>query len=226
MDGISGASVEHARQRPANAFRTADDLLAFLNRPQSWGGTNQPYWHQGVNPTVDIIVTRRAPSRETLQVLLIQRDADAPTEGGKWALPGGFQHTTAPRGSAWRGDVESAEQACLRELREETGLDLCQMIESLIFVGSYEGNGRDPRDTPQAWSRAEVFAIALDDPHAQAALCGADDACDARWFDLDKLPDLAFDHARILRDGIEKLEENLKSSISNCSVETLAKPSS
>lgn len=205
MDGVSGASVEHARQRPGNAFRRAEDVLAFLQRPQSWGGSNQPYWHRGANPTVDIVVRRRAPGRGTLQVLLILRDADAPTEGGKWALPGGFQHTTAPRGSDWRRDVESAEQACVRELREETGLDLGEMIERLIFVGSYEGNGRDPRDTPEAWSRAEVFAIDLPDALAEAALCGADDACDARWFDLEKLPELAFDHGRILRDGVGKL---------------------
>jgi len=205
MDGPAGASTQHSQQRPQNAFRSGRDVLDALAKPQTWGGTNQPYWHIGANPTVDIVVIRSAPGSGKQQILLIQRDADSPTEGGKWALPGGFQHTTAPRGTAWRRDVETAEQACLRELREETGLDLSTMIKQLIPVGHYEGGGRDPRDTAEAWSRAEVFAIRLPDLLATAALCGADDACDARWFDLDQMPELAFDHARIVPDGVGRL---------------------
>jgi len=203
MDGPEGAAAQHARQQPHNSFRTAEQVLARMSQSTSWGGANDPYWHLGANPTVDIVLTRRRPGSGALQVLLIRRDADAATEGGKWALPGGFQQTNAPRGTAWRRDVESAPEACIRELREETGLDLSGLAAQLHHVGDYEGNGRDPRDTPQAWSRSEVFGLHLPDALAGLPLCGGDDASDARWFDIDAVPkDLAFDHARILADGL------------------------
>ncbi len=211
FDGPPGASTHRARQQPASAFSTAQQALAILRQPHAWGGVHEPYWHLGANPTVDVIAVRRCPPSTQArnsqpQVLLIRRDFDAPTEGGKWALPGGFQHTTAPRGAAWRGDVETPQQACVRELREETGLDVAAIIETLTHVGDYEGGGRDPRDTATAWSRSQVFALLLPDALATAPLRGADDACDARWFDLDEVPDdLAFDHERILADGLKRL---------------------
>ncbi len=207
MDGPEGAAAHHARQQPQNAFRTAEQILARMKQSRPWGGANDPYWHLGANPTVDMVLTRQCPGSGGRQVLLIRRDADAATEGGKWALPGGFQHTTAPRGTPWRRDVESAAQACIRELREETGLDISALAAQLRHLGNYEGNGRDPRDTPQAWSRSEVFAMHLPDELAASPLCGGDDASDARWFDVAAMPQgLAFDHATILADGLARLE--------------------
>jgi ADP-ribose pyrophosphatase YjhB (NUDIX family)/adenosine deaminase len=206
MDGVTGASAQRAHQQPQYAFTTADEALAMLDQPHAWGGMHEPYWHLGANPIVDMIVTRRCPQRGIPQVLLIRRDLDAPTEGGKWALPGGFQSTRAPRGTAWRADVETARQACIRELREETGLDVAALMEQLVHVGDYEGSGRDPRDTDEAWSKAQVFALQLPDVLATAPLRGGDDACDARWFDLDEVPeDLAFDHDKILAHGLAAL---------------------
>jgi ADP-ribose pyrophosphatase YjhB (NUDIX family) len=202
MDGPEGASTLQARQQPERAFRCAADVLKVLNE-NAPAAASQPFWHLGPNPTVDMLVTRHDPVTARRQVLLIQRDVDAPTEGGKWALPGGFQTTDAPRGTPWRPGPESPRAAAVRELFEESGLDLHDRADQLIPIGIYEGANRDPRDTPMAWSRSEVFAVHVTDDRAAAPLCGATDACDARWFDVSDLPvNLAFDHARILADGL------------------------
>ena len=50
----------------------------------------------GPNPTVDLVVVRAGTSEH--EVLLIRRRRDAKAEAGKWALPGGFHDTEAPRG--------------------------------------------------------------------------------------------------------------------------------
>lgn len=203
MDGPEGASTEHARQQPGRAFTRAEEVLEALRGTARWVSVAEPYWQLGPNPTVDIVLTRRepVPGRGRRQVLLIRREANSPTEPGKWALPGGFQHTDAPRGAPWVAGRESEAEACLRELREEAGLDLTGLEARLLRVGEYEGGGRDPRDTPTAWSRSTVFAFELPDALATAPIAGGDDASDARWMDLDGLPPvLAFDHARILAD--------------------------
>ena len=47
----------------------------------------------------------------------------------------------------------------IRELREATRLDVSNSAAHLGHVGDYEANGRDPRETPRALSRLEVFGI-------------------------------------------------------------------
>lgn len=201
MDGVPGASAEHAKRQPARAFRTADEVLAELDRRHV---RTEPFWYPGPNPSVDVVVVRRrAHGRE---VLLVRRDLDAPAEQGKWALPGGFRRSSGARGEPWREDVETAAQAALRELAEETGLDLCDLAAHLVRGADYEGGARDPRDTATAWSRSTLFAIALPDARASGIIAGGDDACDARWFPLDPPPrGLAFDHDRLLADGLALL---------------------
>lgn len=197
MDGPSGASTSHARERPARAFRTGAEALTMLaaleRRPA-------PFWHLGANPTADVVLLRR--DGDTVRVLLIRRDLDAPSEGGKWALPGGFVATDAPRGEAWRPGRESTLDAALRELREETGLDLAEHAAALSLLGTYEGGGRDSRDRASAWSRTTVFAGWLPDVLRSAPLAGGDDASDAQWIDVRSRPSLAFDHERILQDAL------------------------
>jgi hypothetical protein len=55
-----------------------------------------------------------------------------------------------------------------------------------------------------------AFALHLPDTFAAAIIAGADDASDAGWFAVDGLPQLlAFDHLRILKDGLAVLKSNL-----------------
>ncbi|MBI4852156.1 MAG: NUDIX domain-containing protein [Acidobacteria bacterium] len=211
MDGPEGASTLHAKQHPNQTFTSAKKVLELLQHSRAWNSTNEPYWHLGANPTVDIVLTRNNPKTKELEILLIRREHDSLAEASKLALPGGFQHTDAPRGTYWQADKETAREACIRELLEETSLDLRNFESELIFVGSYEGEGRDPRDTPQAWSRSTVFALHLPDKLSSLPIAGADDACDAEWIRVSSLPsNLAFDHSRIIKDGLAILKKHQK----------------
>ena len=115
-------------------------------------------------------------------VLLVQRKHE-PFQG-KWALPGGFVD-----------EGEKVLDAAKRELQEETGVENI----SLTQFGAYGDPGRDPRGRVVSvvhWSLLEK------QPSARAA----DDAADCKWFDLNDLPDLAFDHAQILADVRNRLK--------------------
>jgi len=101
---------------------------------------------------------------------------------GCWALPGGFMDMD-----------ESADVAAIRELKEETGL----VVESVQQIGAYSGVDRDPRGRVVT---VAFFATASQSDHFAAA----DDAEDARWFSISELPDLAFDHDKIIADALER----------------------
>jgi 8-oxo-dGTP diphosphatase len=125
--------------------------------------------------TVDMVVLTEA---SVPSLLLVQR-AHRPFAGA-WALPGGF--------------VEEGERvidAAPRELAEETGLH----VGSLRLLGVYDTPGRDPR----GWTVSVVYLALV---QAQETVTGADDARDARWFDSNALPQLAFDHALIVGDAL------------------------
>lgn len=122
--------------------------------------------------SVDCVIFRGA------EVLLIERGGD-PFKGS-WALPGGFL------------DVDEAPaDGAERELQEETGLRGIALQQ----IGAFGEPGRDPRE--------HVVSIAFfGEADAGAVPVAADDAAAARWWPLDELPDLAFDHADILRAAL------------------------
>ncbi len=97
-----------------------------------------------------------------------------PPEG--WALPGGFVDYG-----------ESLEHAARREAREETGLQ----VELIEQFHAYSDPERDPRH-----HTLTVVFIAK----ASGQAHGGDDAAEAQAFEPDKLPELVFDHARIISD--------------------------
>jgi len=122
------------------------------------------------------------------KLLLIQRGGHPYL--GCWALPGGFAD-----------EGETIEQTAARELEEETGLTGLP----LRLVGVYSAPGRDPR----GWTVSVAYAVLVDAPLEAIA---ADDAAQARWFDIGflegnafpRLPKgerLAFDHAQIVADA-------------------------
>lgn len=133
--------------------------------------------------TVDILVLDWSTGALTL--LLIQR-AHAPF-AGHWALPGGFIEAE-----------ETLEASARRELLEETGLS----IGPLVPFGTYGDPGRDPRGRTLT-----VAYLAL--TSGQPVVCGQDDAAQARWFPVQELPPLAFDHARIIAEGLQFFRHQL-----------------
>ena len=125
--------------------------------------------------TVDVAAIAGAPPQ---RVLLIQRANDP--FAGSWALPGGF--------------VDEGERvlgAAARELAEETGI----AASGLELLGVYDTPGRDPRGPT-----VSVTYVLLADEELEVR--GGDDAREARWFALDALPPLAFDHALVVADAV------------------------
>jgi ADP-ribose pyrophosphatase YjhB (NUDIX family)/adenosine deaminase len=205
LEGPAGASTVQARAQPEHAFVSAEQIVEALVA-QALASQRSPYRHPGPNPTVDIVLLRVHPETGAREVLLIKRGADAQAEGERWALPGGFQATDARRDEPWTPGRETAEEACLRELEEEAGLDLRRHARRLVRLGVREGGGRDPRDSAERWSRAQPFALGLRADEPILPIAGGDDASDARWWPLRAMPPaLAFDHAAILAEGLRAL---------------------
>ena len=119
------------------------------------------------------------------QVLLIQRGID-PFKGC-WAFPGGFMNMD-----------ETTEQCAIRELEEETGLQ----VSMLNQIGAYSKVDRDPRGR----TITVAYLAIIDKP---VAVTGQDDAAKAEWFPIDALPPLAFDHEDIIRDAIRSYKKLL-----------------
>lgn len=164
-----------------------------------------PYRYKGENPTVDLVVLRQGENG--LEVLLIKRGSGS-VEGGKWAIPGGFVNTTAKPGERWKdGQTESIADAAIRELEEETGLRITpELRRGLRSVGIYQGGGRDPRDNKISWSISYAYTVTI--PRGVGnSVRGMDDASDAQWFSVDRLPRLAFDHKDILTDALGTSKE-------------------
>lgn len=124
--------------------------------------------------TVDAVVF--VTQKNHTWVLLIERGRE-PFKN-KWALPGGFIEMD-----------ETLEQACIRELEEETGLK----VETMKQFRTYDAIDRDPRHR----TISVVHSVQLDE---KVPVTGSDDASRAEWFPINELPALAFDHAQILND--------------------------
>jgi ADP-ribose pyrophosphatase YjhB (NUDIX family)/adenosine deaminase len=197
LSEVSGASGVHAREQEEHSFATFEEVLRRMSNPARVGRLHHPL----ANPAADIAVFRRDGAG--VSVLLIRRRNQVAAEAGRWSLPGGFVETDAEPGTPWRPGRETPREAAVRELREETGLQLTGQFESVVYVGDFEGGGRDPRDTADSWVRSAAFAILLNEGVDADLVLGSDDAAEAQWFDLRELPTLAFDHESVLRQAME-----------------------
>ena len=140
--------------------------------------------------TVDLVVLTVV--RHELTVLLVRRAA--PPYRGRWALPGGFVH-----------DDEDLLDAAGRELEEETGLE--SVRGHLEQLATYGAPRRDPR------GRVVTVAYLALVPGLGTPTAGSDAAA-ARWAPVAEAAQdsrrLAFDHHRILTDGVERARSKLE----------------
>jgi 8-oxo-dGTP diphosphatase len=139
--------------------------------------------------TVDLVVL--TIRNDGLEVLLVRRGEDP--FAGALALPGGFV----------RPD-EGLSKAAARELAEETRLTVG--AAHLEQLASYGDPGRDPR---MRVVTVAYLALAPEMPLPRAGT----DAAEARWVPARDVLDgdvLAFDHQRILADGVERARAKLE----------------
>jgi len=115
------------------------------------------------------------------KVLLIKRKNN-PFKG-KWALPGGFVEYG-----------EKVEDAIIREVFEETGLKT--RIKKIFGIYS------DPKRDPRGHTVSIVYLLNI----INGKLKGSDDASDAKFFKLEELPVLSFDHDIIINDILRSLD--------------------
>ena len=138
------------------------------------------YEHMAV--TTDCVIF--AYEDRTLKVLLVRRGLEP--YKGDWAFPGGFLKTS-----------ETAREGALRELKEETTLETSAIRE----LGVFSDVDRDPRE--------RVITIAYYALIKPSEVVGGDDAEEARWFPVNELPTLAFDHRKIFEAAMERLRRDI-----------------
>jgi 8-oxo-dGTP diphosphatase len=178
---------------------------------ESFLAAYDPRAYDPVAVTVDVVTLTIRDAE--LQVLLVRRGEQPYAES--WALPGGFvRPSTGPDGERTEEDLALTAS---RELAEEAGPRL--RATHLEQLGTYGAPGRDPR------MRVVSVAYLAFAPEMPEATPGTD-AADAQWFPVGALglsPDggtvtqrpgttrpLAFDHARILADGVERARAKLE----------------
>lgn len=107
-----------------------------------------------------------------------------------WCIPGGYLN-----------EGELLKECAIRELREETGVDV--PLTSVMFVDVFDDLNRDPRGRVID----HVYTAVIDKcllPDLSHPEC---DLEDAQWFPVSKLADmqLAFDHNKSLREAYLKV---------------------
>lgn len=156
--------------------------------PRSPGGYD-PSQFPAFAVTVDVVILTMSDGR--LHVLLVRRGV-APFEG-MWAIPGGFKRPG-----------ETLDDAAKRELAEETGVDSASLLTQF---GAYGDPGRDPRMSVVTVAYLAVLrdvgGIVAGTDAAAASLVPVADALNRKF-------ELAFDHARIVRDAVERVRVDLE----------------
>jgi len=129
--------------------------------------------------TVDAAVFRK--TGDQWQILLINRKN--PPFQGMWALPGGFVDVD-----------ETLEEAAERELLEETGLKNTNLQQ----LHTFSAPKRDPR-------HRTISTVFLGVAGDEELVIAGDDAGEVRWFPIQELPSLAFDHNEVIDMAITRL---------------------
>ena len=131
--------------------------------------------HKNPTPTVDTIIQKGT------KVLLVERKKDPFKQ--MMVLPGGFIN-----------EGERAEDAAIREVKEETSLDI--VLDNILGVYS------DPSRDPRGHIMSTVFIGKISDKSDKKEPIAGDDAATTKWVDLESIEEeqFGFDHKKILMD--------------------------
>jgi len=151
---------------------------------------NEQKQHESRPTTIDVVVVKEN------KILLVKRKNQPYKD--KWALPGGFVKIN-----------EDTLSAAKREVKEETGVS----IEILGIIGVYSDPKRDERHTISI----AYLGFPLN-PNSKLKP-QKNETKEVKWFEIDKLPELAFDHKQIVEDAISVLNYSSCDSCSECSCE-------
>jgi 8-oxo-dGTP diphosphatase len=173
-------------QEPEITIATPQQTEAQAAAEREFLATYDPAIFDRPSVTVDIVIFTVRDN--DLKVLLIKRGG--PPYQGRWAIPGGFI-----------GMEESLEASAMRELKEETGVENVY-LEQLYTFGDPK---RDPRTRV-----ITVSYFALVEAGQVKPLQAGSDASEADWFSMYQLPELAFDHHRILDYALQRLRGKLE----------------
>lgn len=135
-------------------------------------------------PGVTVDIALLCQGATGLEVLVIRRGRE-PWKG-RWALPGGYVD-----------EFEPLEQAAVRELKEETGIEGVALRQ----IGAFGDPGRDPRGHTISIAYGSVLPARLD-------VTAGDDAEECQWVTVAGATQLAFDHTLIVRRAVEVLRMN------------------
>lgn len=135
------------------------------------------YWKPSV--ATDVVIFTIVEG--VLKVLLIER-GEEPFKAS-WALPGGFLR-----------EAESLDQCAAREVKEEVGISGLHMEQLYSFGAPL----RDPRGRVISVSYMALLRM-------QEKATAGSDAADARWYPVERLPKLAFDHRDIIHMAHDRL---------------------
>lgn len=129
---------------------------------------------------VDILAFDNSGPTNNRHILLIRRGHEP--YKGLWAIPGGHVDPD-----------EDLVDAAIREFGEEVGIKV--VAADLHQLGAYGTPGRDPRGDNVSIAFVTNLGYKVL-PHA------GDDADAAKWFPVTALPQLAFDHAKVIADAL------------------------
>ena len=127
-------------------------------------------------PTVKTDVRALILSADKKQILLARESAD-----GKWSLPGG-----------WADVGQSPKEVAIKEVQEETGLDVTPIALLAVF---------DKRKYPHPPQPFYVYKMVIYCEATSLNLQKGFDVMDVAWHDADNLPELSED--RILKSQID-----------------------
>jgi 8-oxo-dGTP diphosphatase len=139
------------------------------------------------NPSLAVDLVVFGYQQNTLSVLLLNRN-EAPFKD-QWVLPGAFLQME-----------ERFLDTCSRVLKTKLGMDDVY-LEQLY---SFDDLQRDPRGRAIA-----VAYYALVNP-SKFAISAGSMANDVKWFEVHDVPKLGFDHTRIFKQALQRLQNKIQ----------------